>query len=268
MNILLADDEIFALRDLSRVVAKAVPDAKIKMADNYGDIMKIVEEFSVDVAFLDVQMPGHDGLSIAKEIQKRYPMVNIVMVTAYREYALDAMNLFASGYILKPADEEDIIKVMQNLRHPVSVERKGLYVQCFGNFEAFIDGKPIEFQRNRTKEMFAYLIDRNGSAVNMGELCGVLWEDNADEKAMDYCRHVWRDLKGTLTKAGYGEVLYYARNAYAVVPDKIACDYYEAQRKHSAENYRGEYMSQYSWAEFRTGTFERHSDSISHLYRW
>ena len=257
MNILLADDEIFALRDLSRVVAKAVPDAKIKMADNYGDIMKIVEEFSVDVAFLDVQMPGHDGLSIAKEIQKRYPMVNIVMVTAYREYALDAMNLFASGYILKPADEEDIIKVMQNLRHPVSVERKGLYVQCFGNFEAFIDGKPIEFQRNRTKEMFAYLIDRKGAMCDADMIIGNI-ESNAvaDETEKSKIRVYSSDIVSTFANLGIHDILTKSKGLYGVNTKLLDCDYYRFLENDSLAiaQYTGEYMTQYEFAR-ETRTF-------------
>jgi hypothetical protein len=121
------------------------------------------------VAFLDVKMPGMTGLEMAKRVKELSPHTNIVFVTAYSEYSLDAMRLRASGYVLKPATGEAVETELENLRFPVKTAAASrLRVQCFGNFEVYADGQPLRFEFSRTKELFAYLVDRRGAAANTG----------------------------------------------------------------------------------------------------
>ena len=93
MNILIVDDEVTALRDLAREMKKVVPDAVVKMVDEAEAALTLVKDQEYDVAFLDITMPGKDGLTLAKEMKGIRPMINIVMVTAYPQYALDAVKL-------------------------------------------------------------------------------------------------------------------------------------------------------------------------------
>ncbi len=252
MNILLADDEPYALKHLKRVVSEAVPDSHVKSVGTAEDAINAASENHPDVIFLDIQMPDRDGLSVAKEIRSISPDTNIIMVTAYKEYALDALNLFVSGYILKPADTEDVKRVMENLRYPKPAKHDGLYVRCFGNFEVFMDGVPVKFERNMAKEVFAYLIDRRGAAVSVGQICASIWEE-ANEKSPSYCRKLLKSLYDKLDELGYADVLSFGRGSYAVLTDKLPCDYYTLLRIGQAESHTGEYMNQYSWAEYTAG---------------
>ena len=127
-------------------------------------------------------------------------------------------------------------------------------MRCLGSFEVFYDGKPLQFSRSQAKELFAYLVDRRGATATNAECCAVLWEDAADgsDKQRNYFHHIWAALKETLEAAGCGDVLIYSRNAYAVDPEKLRCDCYEAKAANEPPDaYAGEYMSQYSWAEGR-----------------
>ena len=254
MNILIVDDEVLAIKDLKRTINKVLGEPDIKTADNYRDALTICKENPIDVAFLDVEMPQMDGLTLAKHLKKLNHNINIVMVTAYEQYALDAFKLFASGYILKPAMTEDVRAVLNNLRNPVSIREKGLFVQCFGSFEVFYDGKPLKFSRSQSKEVFAYLIDRKGASSTYGEICAILWEETSDpDKQRNYFYHIYDDLKSTLESVGCGDVLIKGRNSYSVDTDKVGCDYYYAIKKDAQAigRYVGEYMNQYSWAECR-----------------
>ncbi|MCR5322011.1 MAG: response regulator [Lachnospiraceae bacterium] len=258
MNILIVDDEYAAIEDFKTILMKLVPDAAVFDADNEKEVLEICTNHDIQVAFLDVEMPGKSGLMLAEAIRRIRPVVNIVILTAYEQYALEALKKFVSGYVLKPALAEDVKNVLANLRYPVIENRKGLFIRCFGTFEVFCDGEIVKFGRSLSKEVLAYLIDRNGASVTGAEICSVLWEDDFDggEKYKNYLYHIYDDLQESLNRIGYAEILSKGRNAYAVYPDRIDCDYYRALRSDPAAiaAFGGEYMTQYSWAEGRLGS--------------
>ena len=133
----------------------------------------------------------------------------------------------------------------------------GLYARCFGNFELFCDGKAVSFKRYKTKELFAYLIDRRGACVTSGELAAVLWEDSDDLKSLKHrIRNLAYDLKKTLTDLGYAEIVIRSRDRIGLTVEKIDCDYlrYLDGTAGPHEAFRGEYMEQFSWAEVTKGT--------------
>lgn len=119
MNILIVDDERFQHDELQSTIEAVRPGNAYAFACNYDEAMEQFERQEADVAFIDVSMPGKSGLELAKELVRRKPNLNVVMVTAYREYALDALRMFVSGYVLKPAREVEIAQVLDNLRNPV-----------------------------------------------------------------------------------------------------------------------------------------------------
>lgn len=257
MNILIVDDEVTALRDMARVLKKVVPDAAVKKADEADAALALVRKQAFDVVFLDINMPGKDGLALAKEMKRIRPMLNIVMATAYTQHVLDAVRLYVSDYILKPVSQEAVRSALSNLRNPVVHSRKGLFVQCFGAFEVFYDGKPVRFGRAKAKELFAYLVDRMGASVTNSELRAVLWKDEAvdTEKQLKYFAQIVHQLRSCLEELGVSDVLVRSRDSYAVAVEKIPCDYYFALMRdaQTLSSYEGEYMSQYEWAMFHAG---------------
>ena len=261
MNILIVEDEVTALRDLARTLKKTVPDAQIKQADRAETALSLCREQEFDVVFLDIRMPGKDGLELAKEIKQIRPLVNIIMVTAYQQYVYDAVKLYVCDYILKPARSEDIRNALANLRQPVMEERKGLYVHCFGNFEVFYDGEPVRFGRAKVKELFAYLIDRRGASATNAEIRALLWGDEVsdDRKQRTYFSQIVYVLRTKLEELGCGDVFVQSRDSYAVDTEKIPCDYYSALKGDAQvlARYEGEYMQQYEWASLRVGAVNR-----------
>ena len=89
MNVLIADDEEYARAELQEALERTLPDDKIDFyfAEDHDSALKVIKENHVDIAFLDIQMPGKNGLALAENIKKASPKTNIVMVTAYSQYA-------------------------------------------------------------------------------------------------------------------------------------------------------------------------------------
>ncbi len=259
MQVLAIDDERIALEGLTDVIKKALPDAEVF---SYRNALKALEEIDgkhIDIAFLDIEMRDINGLEFADHLKERFPKINVIFTTGYSEYVGEAMGLHASGYIMKPVTLEKMKKEIDDLRYPIAeseTPKDVLRVQTFGSFEVFKNDKVLRFQYNKTKELFAYLVDRSGALITNGEILGVLWEDDANpEKKSSYLQNLRADMISTLTEAGFPDVIERKRGAIAVVPDSFQCDMYDwkKDREHAKVRYNGEYMNQYSWAEYSKG---------------
>jgi DNA-binding transcriptional MerR regulator len=163
------------------------------------------------------------------------------------------MALIAEFGMMKDKDPADPAVQEQVKKNDV------LRVQTFGNFEVFKNNEVLHFQYNKTKELFAYLIDRCGARTSNGEILGVLWEDDANpERKASYLQNLRADMMSTLNEAGFPDVIVRQRGTMAVVPDKMECDLYEwkKDRNSASSKYTGEYMNQFSWAEYSKGALE------------
>lgn len=256
MKIIVVDDEKIALDGMVSAIKKAVPDSEIHKFSKSEDAARFAENNKFEIAFLDIEMRGMNGIELAEILKKNNPSVNIIFATGYNTYSIDAFRLHASGYITKPVTAEKISEEMLYLRSPVECTAvKKLKVQCFGNFEIFHEGKPLKFSRSKTKELFAYLVDRKGASVNTEQICAVLWDGRDDTPRLrNQVRNLVCDLRSTLKAVGSDDVFVASRNSFSVDTELIDCDYYRFLDGENEVIYSGEYMSQYSWAEMRLGS--------------
>ncbi len=253
MRSLIVDDSMLAAASLAKVVEQADPKGSCRVVNSAAEALDVCETDPIDVAFLDIEMPGVNGLVLAQRMRERLPETNVVFVTGYPGYALDAWKTQASSFLVKPASEQDVRQALSSLRvMPTRLRERGLYVQCFGNFEVFFDGKPVSFERSHTKELLAYLIDRRGALVSMGELVSVLWEEQPDTPSRrSQLRTFISDLRRTFERLGLPQAIIRRRGGVAVSVSSVECDYYGfiGGLPEATARYHGEYMLQYWWAE-------------------
>lgn len=245
MNAIVVDDERIILAVETAEIAKALPRAKIASFLSAEEALSYALEARVDIAFLDINLEENTGLELAKELQKSNPHVNIIFCTGYSEYALEAFELYSSGYLLKPITGEKLQSALERLRYPLPEDKALVTVRCFGNFEVYSNAQPLKFRYTKTKELLAFLIDRKGAMVSTNELMAVLFD--SDDKA-SYVRNMKADLLFAFQAAGAEEAIVHERNRIGIRPDKISCDYYDYLNG-STELFHGEYMSQFSFAE-------------------
>ena len=242
MKILLVDDELMVLELLKERTAKVLPEAELFAFSKARDALAFAESNPIDVAFLDINMRITNGVQMAQELQKRYPMINIIFCTGYTEYMQAAFDMYCSGYLLKPVTEEKIQKAVQHLRYPVAKKQEPrVFFHCFGNFEAFCDGKPIVFKYNRTKELLAYLVDRNGADCTTMEIIAVLF---GDDLRRSYFNHLRADLIDSFSELGIGSVIRTNRGKLGIEKSKVKCDYYDYLDGKTSTRPE-EYMSQF-----------------------
>lgn len=258
MKILAVDDEPLALSGLLEEIKKAQPECDIT---GYTDPVAVLEALRKnawipDVVFLDIEMPVINGLMIAKCIKGACPQCNIIFVTGYSKYALNALNLHASGYLMKPVMAEDIRRELDDLRTPVFSSSSRIRIQTFGNFDIFVDNIPLVFTRSKAKEAFAYIVSRNGGSVTTAELATVIWEARDYNRSLqNRTQTVISEMMKALRAVCAEDIIVKRHNSISLDVKKVDCDYYRfLQRDAAAVNaYMGEFMNQYSWAEMIAG---------------
>ena len=269
-------------KEIAMMLRHLDPDGVHETVNDPGGLKEALETAGPDgpdAVILDVELPEFEsfdetllqggsvrrsgGLSTAAGIIADLPRTNIIFVadeniiTEHPEYAVDAFRMHASGFLIVPVTEAELRDEVDHFRVPVArQESNKLHVHCFGNFEVFHGGKTVRFSRSLSKEAFAYMIDRRGAGCTVGEICTVLWENrSADSGLKSQCRVILASLKKDLAAIGEEDAIVKGWNTWSVDPSKISCDYYDylAGKYDEEDAFRGEYMTQYSWAEMTMG---------------
>jgi two-component system, LytTR family, response regulator LytT len=120
MNILIVDDEAPARGELRYILQSLAPEAFLSEAVDGAEALEKVEAEPVDVVFLDINMPGMDGLTAAAAIAESPQPPIIVFATAYDEHALKAIELAALDYVVKPFDERRLEATMNRVRRALA----------------------------------------------------------------------------------------------------------------------------------------------------
>lgn len=117
INIALCDDENITLRIyctyIEELAKKYRVDINIAGFIRSENLMDYVERATIDIAFLDIDLKGVSGITVATKILKKNPRTIIIFITSHREYAFDAFNLEAFGYLTKPIDPERLERIFK-----------------------------------------------------------------------------------------------------------------------------------------------------------
>ena len=117
--IIMVDDEKTILEGSMRVLSEVLPEAEVIGFTKPSEAVSFCAHNLVNIAFLDIEMGKISGMDLSDQLLQTDPMINIVFLTAYPDYSLDAWKTNASGFLLKPLIAEDVKAVMGKLRHPL-----------------------------------------------------------------------------------------------------------------------------------------------------
>ena len=125
-------------------------------------------------------------------------------------------------------------------------------IRTFGYFDVFVGEQPIAFRNEKSKELFALLVDRRGGFVSSEEAIGFLWEEEpANSLTMARYRKVALRLKNILEEYSIGDIVESVNGKRRLIPERVRCDLYDylsGQEEHS-QLFKGSYLTNYSWGE-------------------
>jgi two-component SAPR family response regulator len=177
MKILVADDHKFIVDDLLDELSELLPDAKCTGTCDPSEVMPLFHQNLFDVVFIDVEMPGANGMQLAEQIQKIKPRTNIIYITGYGKYALESYKTYASAFLEKPLNTEMIKDALDHLRYPVSnVTDEALESMYSGTA---VIGKKIERAREE------HGMTRNEFAASMGVTLQTVYRWESGERTPD-----------------------------------------------------------------------------------
>ena len=252
MRAICVDDERQAREEIASLCAALPQIDALQLFERAKDALDWLEHNSAELALLDIHMPEMNGLQLAEEIMRRRPGMALVFVTGDAGCAVEAFALHVTGYLLKPLSRERLAAELDYiLSRPAARLSAHVVMHTFGNFDVFVDGEPLRFSAAKSKELLAYLVDRQGCCVTRKEVFSALWEERPYDRGMQKQLDVYiRKLRGTLREHGIEEIFELQRGTLRVRPETFLCDAYLflAGNAEIGRQYRGEYMSEYSWA--------------------
>lgn len=268
MNILIVDDEIDTLNEINFYVKKHNHfDASI-ICTNPIQALEEAEKTCFDIALLDIEMPGMNGLELAEQLLNLFPNMKLVFITAYNSYATEAFDVNAIDYVLKPIREERLMKALDRLveKKVDNIQKKDdrpeLYIQTFGKFLIKIGDDVVKWNRKKSCELFAYLLENIEMPVHKEKLCDLLWPDLEPRKALVNLQSTIYSIRKILREYDNREIsIKYAGDNYILYIEKVHIDVVEFEEtleqvlnlkdidllKNAVDMYKDNYLEDEGW---------------------
>lgn len=211
----MIDDEQLAI-DVLEILLKEIKG--IEIVGKYTDpqlALTDMPKLNADVVFIDMEMGELHGLELAEIIQSRYPNhLEIVFVTAYPQFALEAFEVNAIDYLLKPVIRERLEATVQKVarrlgdyqksQSQVDPKQKNLFVQVMGSFHLIdTNGNAVKWRTRKVKELFVYLWHQQAKGVHRSELITHLWPDITEDRATALMHTTVYQLRKVIRQMGF-----------------------------------------------------------------
>ena len=121
-NVILVDDRKLILTGGLPILEKAMPNANVVGFTDAKETLEYAKNNRIALAFLDIELRDTNGLDLCRDLLAINPRTNVVYLTAYGDYALDAWSTGASGFMLKPITPEGVREQLKHLRYPFHIE--------------------------------------------------------------------------------------------------------------------------------------------------
>ncbi|MCE7791740.1 response regulator [Salipaludibacillus sp. CUR1] len=207
MNVLIVDDEILALDYLENLLVRTGKMTNIYRFSDSEQALKAIELHLVDVLFLDIEMPGLNGFELAEHFLEANRNIDVVFVTAHRDFAVKAFEIDAVDYLVKPIRYERLCHTIERLNKrknttetPASLSELCLSIKngiTLG--ESVNEGKELTWRTAKARELFLYLLHHHNKNVQKSEIVEVIWSTQNIEKSFSQLYttvyHIRKEIK-------------------------------------------------------------------------
>ena len=266
MTAILIDDEMPALMVLEHYLCLT---GEISVLGKYSDPFEGIEavtSLKPQTVFLDIDMPELKGIETASIIMEKFPDTIIVFVTAYSEYAVQAYEISALDYLLKPISKERLDKTINRLKNSMvpnqAAGKRRLKIKCLGGFSLGWEGEePIKWRSRKTQEVIAFLIQNKEVIISSEVLIDTIWPDAYQENGSHLLRNAIYYIRRALKDYGVTDKEISIKNRYCLMIGDADLDvdvfkrHYEQLQSDAeikryiecTDRYTGEYFAGNGW---------------------
>lgn len=252
MNIICIDDEQAALDGFEAKIRRILPAHAVRLFRSAREGVAWAMANPTELVFLDMEMPDMHGVEAAKLLHASRPDIRIVFMTAYSNYALDAFEQDALGYVLKPYSTEKLRHEIEKAERMRPAGGRRVRIVTMPNFEIFVDDRIVPLGRTKSKELLALLVDRAGAVLTAADAMACIYPDKADdESGRSAFRMTYKRLVDQLEAAGIAYILSQETGKRRILCEQVKCDLYDclSGSREALNTYAGAYMSEYAWAQ-------------------
>ncbi|EON70288.1 response regulator [Lysinibacillus sphaericus] len=228
-------------------------DTLTRELHEFHSIMEVVSVFSsvkelcqekdkdrFEVAFLDVDNCDMEWLDIIEKMKKLDSNVHLVVLTAYKDYAVEAFEINAFDFILKPISQLRLAETIDRLKERLYLGNRtipnaspcspSLKIQCFGGFTVYHKNNIVNWRTSHTKELFAFLLTNLNTEIHRDTILESIWGDIETKKARIRLHTTITYLRTALSHIGYKNKLRYKNNHYILSMEDLQCDAFELEK--------------------------------------
>ncbi|SCY37511.1 response regulator [Alkaliphilus peptidifermentans] len=230
---IVIDDEWYNLEEISDLIEKT---SFFYISGKYQNPILALEEVPLtepQVAFIDIEIPEIDGITLAEKLLEINSSMIIVFITSYNQYAVQAFDLNAIDYILKPIKKERFYRMVEKIKNEIAFRAqfklKTLKIKTFNHLNVTIGDLPVRWERAKAEELFAYLLMHHGSYIHKERIIENLWPDHEPEKALQILQTAVCKIRNLFSQIKNMVKLDYSGSRYCLVIESGECDYLEAR---------------------------------------
>lgn len=242
MKVIFVDDQKSMLLVLEKMVSKI---SEIEIAGTFQsscEAYNFLKENKVDIAFVDVKMPEENGLDFARKIMTEFEHVNLVFITSFKRYALEAFDVNAIDYIVKPVSKERVefaINKIMKKRMGTPVKNSGsmtkISVFCLGGLDVIgLGGKKVAITSSKSRELFAFLLINYGRFVSKWSVIENVFGEMHPRNAEIYLNTAIYRLRKTLEFHGMKDSVISANESYQIDTQSMYIDFTDFESRVNA----------------------------------
>jgi two-component system LytT family response regulator len=225
MNVILIDDEKVMHLILSKMLSK-IPDLNIVGSfQDTASASLFIENHDIHLAFVDISMPHESGMQFAKRMTEKKRNLHIVFVTSHKEYAMDAFDLFALDYIVKPVSQirlEKTVKRAMAIHHSTdnfmgNKDTNQVFIYSMGGLDVRHGNKGnVKWRSRKSAELFGYLLLHRGRMVSRSRITDDIFEGMPQRNAETYLNTIIYQLRKSLEPHGLKSLVISDKDGYSL----------------------------------------------------
>lgn len=236
-RVMLVEDEHHLLNYMKNMLIELDEFEVVGAYDSPEEALLKFPVLLPEVVFLDIEMPILNGIEVARRMLHINNDIKIIFTTAYSNYSLDAFEVEAIDYLLKPIGMEDINRVITRLskyqtlakEYPVKKvsDTSSLPVRCFGRYEVRNkEDQIVKWPTKKTEEVFAYLLTHQQTHISKWSLVDMIWPDMEEDRGLNNLYNTISRIKSILNTLPYNPVLKMLNSGYILEANQELSDYH------------------------------------------